>query len=217
MDSIKTIQKLTGRIVALVRFISRSSDRSHRLFSLLKKKNNFTWTPEYQQALEELKKHLSSPPLLHTPKTDEQLYLYLAVSEVDDSKELRTLHTKAVRFTLDEDGTFYKRMFDGPLAICLGPRDTDYVPREIHEGTCRNNSGAESLIHKVTRAGYYWDSMEKILKNSFENVTNTKDMRDDLPTWRTMTKSSTGATSLSLVYGTEALILVKIGELSVRF
>ncbi|XP_060200478.1 uncharacterized protein LOC132628732 [Lycium barbarum] len=82
VDNVKAVQKLTGRIASLSRFISRSSDKSHRFFSLLKKKNDFVWTPECQQALEELKQYLSSPPLLHTPKADEQLFLYLAVSEV---------------------------------------------------------------------------------------------------------------------------------------
>ncbi|XP_070013048.1 uncharacterized protein [Nicotiana sylvestris] len=44
-----------------------------------------------------------------------------------DSKESRTLRTKVAQFTLAEDGTLYRRMFDGPLEICLGPGDTDYV------------------------------------------------------------------------------------------
>nr|XP_009783541.1 PREDICTED: uncharacterized protein LOC104232130 [Nicotiana sylvestris] len=220
VENIKAVQRLIGRIAALGRFISRSSDRSHRFFSLLKKKNNFAWTQECQQALEELKRYLSILPLLHTPKADEQLCLYLSVSEVavscvlvreeqvssrrrprqnklqsltwdwrnkyieylkngklpSDPKELKILRTKVARFTLAEDGTLYRRMFDGPLGICLGLGDTDYVLRKIHEGTCGNHSGAESLVHKVIRAGYYWPIWKKILRSSFENATNAKDM-----------------------------------------
>ncbi|XP_060182150.1 uncharacterized protein LOC132611795 [Lycium barbarum] len=82
INDIKWVQRLTGRIAALSRFISKSSEKSHRFFSLLKKKTDFAWTPECQKALAELKKYLSSPPLLHTPKENEQLYLYLAVSEI---------------------------------------------------------------------------------------------------------------------------------------
>ncbi|XP_070031809.1 uncharacterized protein [Nicotiana tomentosiformis] len=55
-------------------------------------------------------------------------------------------------------------MFDGPLVIYLGPRDTEYVLREVHEGTCENHSGAESLVQKVIRAGYYWIDIEKDAK-----------------------------------------------------
>nr|XP_009784689.1 PREDICTED: uncharacterized protein LOC104233083 [Nicotiana sylvestris] len=39
-------------------------------------------TSECQRALEELKRYLTSPPLLHMPKEDETLFLYLAVSEI---------------------------------------------------------------------------------------------------------------------------------------
>ncbi|XP_070022106.1 uncharacterized protein [Nicotiana sylvestris] len=81
-----------------------------------------------------------------------------------DPKESRALRTKAARFTLAEDGTLYRRTFNGPLIVCLGPGDTDYVLREVHVGTCGNHSGTESLIHKIVIAGDYWDSMEKDAK-----------------------------------------------------
>nr|XP_009781753.1 PREDICTED: uncharacterized protein LOC104230599 [Nicotiana sylvestris] len=81
-----------------------------------------------------------------------------------DPKESRTLHMKAAQFTSVEDGTLYRRMFDGPLAKCLGTRDIDYILREIYEGTYKNHSGAESLVHKVVRAGYYLTDMEQDTK-----------------------------------------------------
>lgn len=88
-----------------------------------------------------------------------------------DPKESRALRAKVARFTLDEDGTLYKRTFDGPFAVCLGPGDTDYVLREIHEGTYGNDSGTDYLIHKIIRAGYYQrfvrkcDKMPKVCAN----------------------------------------------------
>nr|XP_016501884.1 PREDICTED: uncharacterized protein LOC107820171 [Nicotiana tabacum] len=81
-----------------------------------------------------------------------------------DHKESRALRTKAARFALDEDGTLYRIKFDGTLVVCLGPGDTDYVLREIHKGTCGNHYGAESLVRKIIRAGYYWDIMKKYTK-----------------------------------------------------
>ncbi|XP_070025842.1 uncharacterized protein [Nicotiana sylvestris] len=83
---------------------------------------------------------------------------------ITDPKESRTLRAKAARFSLDEKGTLYRRTFDGPLAVFLGPGDTDYVLREIYEGTYGNHSGTDSLVRKVIRAGYYWDNMEKDTK-----------------------------------------------------
>lgn len=49
---------------------------------------------------------------------------------------------KVARFRLADDGTLYKRMFNRPLAKCLGLGDIDYALQEIQEGTCRNHSGA---------------------------------------------------------------------------
>nr|XP_009803654.1 PREDICTED: uncharacterized protein LOC104248990 [Nicotiana sylvestris] len=40
------------------------------------------WTPECQQALRDLKRYLSSPPLLSKPKEGETLLVYLTVSEI---------------------------------------------------------------------------------------------------------------------------------------
>ncbi|XP_060182987.1 uncharacterized protein LOC132612934 [Lycium barbarum] len=77
-----------------------------------------------------------------------------------DAKESRALRTKAARFCL-VDGQLYRRSFRAPLARCLGPGETDYVLREIHEGTCGNYSGADSLVRKLIRAGYYWNEMEE--------------------------------------------------------
>ncbi|KAL5580502.1 hypothetical protein UlMin_012944 [Ulmus minor] len=42
---------------------------------------DFEWMPACEQALQDLKRYLTSPPLLSKPKDGEQLYIYLAVSE----------------------------------------------------------------------------------------------------------------------------------------
>nr|XP_009777714.1 PREDICTED: uncharacterized protein LOC104227218 [Nicotiana sylvestris] len=82
-----------------------------------------------------------------------------------DPNESRALLTKAVRFSLFEDGNLLRKLSNDPLAICLGPGDIEYVFREVNEGTCGNHSCAESLIRKVIRAGYYWVDMEKDAKD----------------------------------------------------
>ncbi|KAL5578660.1 hypothetical protein UlMin_011102 [Ulmus minor] len=75
------VQRLTGRVAALSRFISRSSEKCHLFFNTLRKSKDFEWTPACEQALQDLKRYLTSPPLLSKPKDGEQLYIYLAVSE----------------------------------------------------------------------------------------------------------------------------------------
>ena len=78
--SVKDIQRLTGRIAALNRFISRSSDRCKPFYDILKKNKKFEWKEEHEKAFQELKTYLSTPPLLVKPVDAEPLILYLAVS-----------------------------------------------------------------------------------------------------------------------------------------
>ena len=59
-SNIKDIQRLTGRIVALSRFVSRASDKCRPFFQVLKKV--FQWDAHCQEAFTMLKIYLSSPP-----------------------------------------------------------------------------------------------------------------------------------------------------------
>ena len=76
--TVKEVQKLTGRIAALNRFVPRATDKCLPFFKTLKQA--FAWTDECEAAFQELKSYLSSPPLLSPSKEGEDLYLYLAVS-----------------------------------------------------------------------------------------------------------------------------------------
>ncbi|XP_070005182.1 uncharacterized protein [Nicotiana sylvestris] len=78
----KEVQRLTGRIAALGRFISKSSEKCFKFFSAIKKQDHFEWNEECQQALRNLKMYLSNPPLLAKPKAGERLLIYLAILEV---------------------------------------------------------------------------------------------------------------------------------------
>jgi hypothetical protein len=65
---------------AFKRFISKSAERCHPFFDLIKKGKSFAWSEESDQAFEQLKKYLSTPPLLSTPREGEPLYVYLAAT-----------------------------------------------------------------------------------------------------------------------------------------
>jgi hypothetical protein len=71
-------------MVALSRFISRLGERGIPFYKLLKKVDKFQWTAEAQEALEALKKFLTTPPVLKPPcwatpnQPAEDLLLYIS-------------------------------------------------------------------------------------------------------------------------------------------
>jgi hypothetical protein len=77
---INVVQKLTGCMAALNRFISKLGERGLPFFKLLKHQEKFVWTPEADQALAQLKDFLSKPPVLTAPRKKEQLLLYLSAT-----------------------------------------------------------------------------------------------------------------------------------------
>jgi hypothetical protein len=77
---INDVQKLTGCMAALKRFISKLGEQGLPFFKLLKHQEKFVWTPEADQALAQLKDFLSKPPVLTAPRKGKQLLLYLAVT-----------------------------------------------------------------------------------------------------------------------------------------
>ena len=82
-SGIKEVQRLTGRIVALSRFVSRASDKCQPFFQVLKKA--FQWDTKCEEAFSASKTYLSSPPILVSPIEGELLTLYLAVSDFSTS------------------------------------------------------------------------------------------------------------------------------------
>ena len=76
-SSIKEVQRLTGRITALSRFLSKASDKCQPFFQVLKKA--FQWDANCEKAFSALKAYLSFPPVLVSPSERELLTLYLVV------------------------------------------------------------------------------------------------------------------------------------------
>ncbi|KAL0444817.1 UNVERIFIED_CONTAM: hypothetical protein Slati_2204400 [Sesamum latifolium] len=93
--NINEVQRLTGRIATLNRFILKSAKKSLPFFKTLRKVKNFEWTEECQQAFEELKAYLARLPLLVKPSLGDTLYLYISST------------SQAISFVLvqEEEGT----------------------------------------------------------------------------------------------------------------
>ena len=104
--TIKEVQSLNGKIVALNRFVSKATDKCLPFFRTLRK--SFEWTDECQKAFKELMKYFSFLLLFSSSKLKEELYLYLAILQA-------TVSATLVR---EEDGCqklvyFISRAFQG--------------------------------------------------------------------------------------------------------
>ena len=77
---------MNENVAALNRFVSKATDKCLPFFRVLRK--SFEWTDECQKAFDDLKKYLSSPPLLSPSIPGEELYLYIAVSQAAVSATL---------------------------------------------------------------------------------------------------------------------------------
>nr|XP_016471930.1 PREDICTED: uncharacterized protein LOC107793997 [Nicotiana tabacum] len=82
----------------------------------------------------------------------------------EDKKKSQLLRQKAAWYCLIR-GNLYRKRFGGPLARCLGPSQTKYVMREVHEGHYSNHVWGRSLVKTLIRSGYYWSKMEEEAEN----------------------------------------------------
>jgi hypothetical protein len=75
----KEVQKLTDRIAALNRFISKSAEHSLPFFKALRSIDNLEWGPEQSKAFQQLKSYLASNLMVTVLGPDAPLLLYVAV------------------------------------------------------------------------------------------------------------------------------------------
>ncbi|XP_056698713.1 uncharacterized protein [Spinacia oleracea] len=92
---IKDVQKLTGRMAALTRFISKSADRSLPFFNVLKQNKKFKWGEKEKAAFEAVKRHLQALPTIARPDEGDTLQLYISASQ----------HTVAAVLIIEKDKT----------------------------------------------------------------------------------------------------------------
>jgi hypothetical protein len=66
--TLRHVQQLMGRLAALSRFISKLGEKALPFYRQLWKTDNFKWTKEAQAAFNDLKRRLSTSPVLVIPR-----------------------------------------------------------------------------------------------------------------------------------------------------
>jgi hypothetical protein len=77
---LKEVQKFTGCLTSLSRFISRLGEKALPLYQLMKKSDTFVWTTQADAAFKESKQMLSIAPVLASPMPREPMLLYIAAT-----------------------------------------------------------------------------------------------------------------------------------------
>ncbi|KAF8109077.1 hypothetical protein N665_0103s0032 [Sinapis alba] len=124
----KEVQRLTGRIAALNRFIFRSTDKCLPFYELLRGNKKFMWDEKCEEALAQLKQYITMPSVLSKPEEGDIMSLYIFVSSTavssvlnqDDREEERPIFYTSKRMTSPE--TRYPTLEKMSLAVFTSAR-----------------------------------------------------------------------------------------------
>nr|KYP74667.1 Retrovirus-related Pol polyprotein from transposon opus [Cajanus cajan] len=80
-SNLKELQRLSGRLVALSRFLLRLGNKISPMTKLLRKASDFSRNEPCEEAFMALKETLATPPILTRPVPSNPILVYLAVSD----------------------------------------------------------------------------------------------------------------------------------------
>jgi ribonuclease HI len=131
-SSRKEVQRLTGRIASLNRFISKAAERSLPFFKVLRANSSFQWGPEQQQAFDDLKRYLEDAAVMTKPSPKAELLLYIAATDsavsavlVEERKEADALKQFPIYYVseaLSGSKLFYSEMEKMAYAVVMAKR-----------------------------------------------------------------------------------------------
>ncbi|XP_022007353.1 uncharacterized protein LOC110906547 [Helianthus annuus] len=139
--TLKEAQALNGRLVTINRFLARHAEKTLPFIKTLKdclNKNNFKWTSEAEEALQDMKRFIEKLPMLTAPYPKELLKMYLAAAHNAVSAVLIVerdgKHTPIyyLSWVLAGPETRYPTL--EKLAIELGALDIEYRKRTAIKG-----------------------------------------------------------------------------------
>ena len=136
LQNAKEVQKLTGIIAALNRFISRSADRCRPFYLLINKWKGFEWSEDCVVAFQQLKDYLSRPPIMSSPEAYEVLYAYIAVAP----------HAVSLVLIRDDNGI---------------QKPVYYVSKSLHEAEVRYQpleKAILAMVHAMRKLSHYFQA-----------------------------------------------------------
>ena len=162
----KEVQKLTGMIAALNRFISRSTDRCRPFYLLINKWKGFEWSEDCIVAFQQLKEYLSWPPIMSSPEVDEILYAYIAVAP----------HAVSLVLIRDDNGL---------------QKPVYYVSKSLHEAEIRYlplEKAILPVVHTTQKLPHYFQTHTVVVLTQLplKSVLQTADYTGRIAIWSTI-------------------------------
>jgi hypothetical protein len=77
---LRDVQKFAGCLASLSRYVSRLGEKAMPLYQLMKKTNHFVWSQRADDAFNDLKRALSTAPILAAPASREPMLLCIAAT-----------------------------------------------------------------------------------------------------------------------------------------
>ena len=145
LNNVKEVQRLNGRLTAISHFLPKLAKQTQPIIQLLKKSARFSWNDECEQAFQNLKVSLTSPPILHKPNIHQPLLIYITATD----------HTISVALVQDVTGTQHLVYF---VSRTLQDPKTRYQMVE---------KLALSLVHAARRLRPYIQNHNIIVKTDY--------------------------------------------------
>ena len=122
------VQKFTGCLASVSRFISRLGEKALPLYQLMKKTTFFEWNDKADEAFLQLKKMLATPPILAAPTEKQPMLLYIAATSrvvsivmvVERKEEDRALPVQRPVYYLSEVLSASKQNYPHYQKMCYG-------------------------------------------------------------------------------------------------
>ena len=78
-----------------------------------------------------------------------------------EKSEAEKIRRNATRFWLFKDHKLYKCSYFGPYLLCIHPKASEPLLKELHEEICGSHTRGRSLSHRALTQGYWWLGMQK--------------------------------------------------------
>jgi hypothetical protein len=122
---LRDVQKFASYLASLSQFVSQLREKAMPLYQLMKKTDHFVWSQRADEAFNDLKRALSTTPILAAPALREPMLLYVAatprvISVVERTEEGKELPIQHPVYYLSEVLTLSKKNYPHYHKVAYG-------------------------------------------------------------------------------------------------